>query len=223
MDVNEPYIKIQNFSFSLPLLNGSYKNILKNLNLNINKAERVGIIGKNGSGKTTFLRCLAGIYRPTNGRIIVSGKINTLFNVGVGIFPDQTGLENIHLRAMMEGLTKNERDLYISNVLEFVELGNSIYEPVKTYSAGMSMRLKFATSIFLDTNILLMDEWVGVGDKNFRENAKKSLLNFITKSGIFLIATHNEGLIKSVCNKVLVLEDGQIVFNGEVDEGLKML
>lgn len=184
---------------------------LKNINLDIKEGDRVALIGHNGSGKTTLLRVIAGVYTPVSGGINVKGKITSLLDSMLGMDEEATGLENIKLRGLFLGIYPKKIKLLIDDIVEFSELGNFINMPVRTYSSGMILRLAFAISTCIASEIILMDEWISVGDELFKKKAEKRLNEFINKSGILIIATHDYELSKKICTKHIYLEHGVIV------------
>jgi len=191
---------------------------LKNLDLEIVSGDRLGIIGHNGSGKSTLLRLLTGIYEPSSGSIQRSGSISSLVDISLGINPESTGRENIFLRGKLLGLSKKEIDTKIEEIIEFSELGDYINLPVRIYSSGMLLRLAFAVSTSITADILIMDEWLSVGDGSFGERASKRLQDLVDNSEILVIASHNKSLIEQTCNKVVWLEHGVIKKAGPVKE-----
>lgn len=191
---------------------------LKNLDLEIVAGDRLGIIGHNGSGKSTLLRLLTGIYEPSSGSIQRSGSISSLVDISLGINPESTGRENIFLRGKLLGLSKKEIDAKIEEIIDFSELGDYINLPVRIYSSGMLLRLAFAVSTSITADILIMDEWLSVGDGSFGERASKRLQDLVDNSEILVIASHNKSLIEQTCNKVIWLEHGVIKKVGLVSE-----
>jgi lipopolysaccharide transport system ATP-binding protein len=191
---------------------------LKNLDLDIVAGDRVGIIGHNGSGKSTLLRLLSGIYEPSSGSIQRTGTISSLVDISLGINPESTGRENIFLRGKLLGLSKKEIDEKIEEIIEFSELGDYINLPVRIYSSGMLLRLAFSVSTSITADILIMDEWLSVGDGSFGERASKRLQELVDNSEILVIASHTRSLIEETCNKAVWLEHGVIKKVGPVSE-----
>jgi lipopolysaccharide transport system ATP-binding protein len=191
---------------------------LKNLDLEIVSGDRLGIIGHNGSGKSTLLRLLSGIYEPSSGKITRSGSISSLVDISLGINPESTGRENIFLRGKLMGLSKKDIDEKIDEIIEFSELGDYINLPVRIYSSGMLLRLAFSVSTSITADILIMDEWLSVGDGAFAERASNRLRELVDSSEILVIASHTRSLIEETCNKVVWLEHGVIKKNGPVAE-----
>jgi ABC-type polysaccharide/polyol phosphate transport system ATPase subunit len=184
---------------------------LNHIDLEFNHGDRVGLIGHNGSGKSTLLRVIAGIYKPTTGSIRTTGTVGALLDPAAGMDVEATGIENIYLSGYMLGMTKAELDERLDDISEFTGLGNFIYLPVKTYSAGMYARLAFAISTSINPDILIIDEGIGAGDDAFMQKARRRTEEMLTTSGIFVIATHDQNLIKSFCNRTIRLEAGNIV------------
>mgnify|MGYP001162162307 FL=1 len=184
---------------------------LKNISLKLNKGDRLGIIGNNGSGKTTLLRVLTGVLVPTNGSIEVDGSINAFIDVHYGMNMEATGIENIKIRCIFLGISFKYLDSKVEEILEFSELGKYAYMPIKTYSSGMLMRLSFSIMCSIQSDIVLLDEWLSVGDDSFREKANKKLHEMIASSSIFIISTHDKPLIDNLCNKKIELSHGEIV------------
>ena len=191
---------------------------LKNLDLEISAGDRLGIMGHNGSGKSTLLRLLSGIYEPSSGKIERSGSIASLVDISLGINAESTGRENIFLRGKLMGLSKKEIDEKIDEIIEFSELGDYIILPVRIYSSGMLLRLAFSVSTSITADILIMDEWLSVGDGAFAERASNRLRELVDSSEILVIASHTRSLIEETCNKVVWLEHGVIKKVGPVAE-----
>ena len=192
--------------------------VLKGLNFEFSKGDRVGIIGKNGSGKSTLLRVLSGVYKPTKGHFVTQGKIASLIDISLGIDHEATGRENIFLRGAFLGISKKEMDKKFDEIVSFSELEDFINLPVRTYSSGMHLRLAFSVSTIIQPEILLMDEWLSVGDEEFRKKAEKRLNDLVKITDIFVVASHSRDLIEKNCNKVILLEDGLIKSIGSPKE-----
>ena len=181
---------------------------LTNLNLELKPGDRLGLIGHNGSGKTTLLRALSGAYEPDEGDVEVHGRIAALLDLNLGIDPSATGLDNIRLRGRIAGLTSKEIEARLEEIAAFTGLGGFLAMPLKTYSAGMQARLAFAAATSVEADVLLMDEWIAVGDAEFQRIAHKRLLNLVERAGILVLATHELDLLRLYCNKVMRLEGG---------------
>ena len=197
-------------------------NILNNINLKIKQGDRVSVIGKNGSGKTTLLRILAGIYKPTTGKIKISKKTTPLLDISLGFDSEATGYENIYFRSYMLGMKKKEIEAKINSIIEFSELQNEIHNPIRTYSTGMYLRLAFSVCMFVDPEILILDEWISVGDNQFIKKANKKLEELVNKSSSFIIATHSESQALKYTNRSLLISKGNIVFDGHPEEAIKI-
>ena len=181
---------------------------LSNLNLELKAGDRLGLIGHNGSGKTTLLRALSGAYEPDEGEIEVQGHIAALLDLNLGIDPTATGMDNIRLRGRIAGLSAKQVDERLPEIAEFSGLGPFLEMPVKTYSAGMQARLAFAAATAVEADVLLMDEWIAVGDADFQKIAHKRLLKLVERAGILVLASHDVELLRLYCNKVMRLEGG---------------
>lgn len=183
---------------------------LENLNINLRDGDRVGIVGHNGAGKTTLLRLLSGVYMPTSGTARIQGAIGSLIAISLGIDPEATGRENIFLRGGLLGLKKQEINRQLDEIIEFSELGDFVDMPVRTYSTGMHLRLAFAVSTVLRPEILLMDEWLSVGDEGFKYKAEERMKELVKNTNILVIATHSRDLLTHTCNRAIWLEHGRI-------------
>ena len=179
---------------------------LKNISFKLKPGDRLGVTGPNGSGKTTLLRTIAGIYSPTKGVINIKGRISSLLDVSFGLDPEATGLENIRMRGVLMGLSLNKIKSLEDEIAEFTELGKFINLPVRSYSSGMNLRLGFAVSTAIPSDILLLDEWLSVGDADFSKKAETRLNNMMKKSEIVIMASHDHQLIKKTCNQSLKFE-----------------
>jgi lipopolysaccharide transport system ATP-binding protein len=184
---------------------------LADVTLRIVQGERVGIMGHNGSGKTTLLRTLAGVYPPTRGMFTCGGTVSSLIDPSLGIEPELNGYENVELRGALIGLPRHVVKGLMPDIEAFSELGQYLAMPLRTYSTGMLMRLVFAIATAMRADILLMDEWLSVGDADFRDKAEQRLRDVVQESGILVLASHSEELIKKECNRIVVLEHGRIV------------
>src|SRR5262249_29848817 len=173
--------------------------------------DRVGILGHNGSGKTTLLRVLAGVYAPPAGAISISGRVAAMLNISLGRDMEATGIENISTRGAIMGMKPWEIDSLMDEICSFSELGDYLDMPVRTYSSGMAMRLAFAVSTSVSADIVLMDEWLSVGDASFAKKAQDRLNRLIEQAKILVIATHDENLVRNNCNRVLRLDHGRLV------------
>lgn len=194
---------------------------LKDLNFEIKKGDRVGIIGHNGAGKSTLLKVLSQITTPTEGNIKINGRIASLLEVGTGFHPEMTGRENIYMNGAILGMKKSEIDKKVDQIIEFSEIGEHIDTPVKRYSSGMYVRLAFAVAAHLDSEILIADEVLAVGDAAFQKKALGKMNELSTGEGrTVLFVSHNMGAVRQLCNKGIVLNHGKVEFNGEVEEAI---
>lgn len=184
---------------------------LDGVSLELKAGDRLGLIGGNGAGKTTLLRVLAGAYPPTAGRVEITGKVNPLLDVSIGMDPAATGYENIYMRGLLSGLSRSQIDARLNDIAEFSGLGDFLNLPLKTYSAGMQARLAFAAATSVDADILLMDEWLAVGDADFRASAHDRLEALVSRASILVLASHDVSIIESLCNKTVRLEQGRVV------------
>jgi ABC-type polysaccharide/polyol phosphate transport system ATPase subunit len=191
---------------------------LNDVNLDIRAGDRVAIIGANGAGKTTLLRVLAGIYHPTSGSVDVLGRCLPLFDLSAGFDEEATGYENIMRRGLVIGARRSEIDAKRGEIAAFTELGDRLDLPLRTYSSGMMLRLIFAVATAVEGEIVLLDEWIGVGDQQFRKKARQRLDEIVVRAGILVLASHDIELIKSTCNRAILLEEGRIVAAGATDE-----
>ena len=191
---------------------------LDRISFSVSPRERIGLIGHNGAGKSTLLRVLSRVYTPTSGSIVIDGDIGSLIDISLGIDGEATGIENIFLRAALLGIPKKKVLQELDSIIEFSELGDFIKLPVRTYSTGMHLRLAFAVSTMINPSILLMDEWLSVGDKSFQQKAERRLNELIERSNILVIASHSKELIERCCTRVLWLEHGSIKMDGPAEE-----
>jgi lipopolysaccharide transport system ATP-binding protein len=189
---------------------------LDSLSFEFNQGDRIGLVGHNGSGKTTLLRVLSGIYSPTKGDLRVCGRVVSLLDVSMGLDPDATGFENIYLRGIMSGYTPYEIREKTEEIADFSELGEYLDFPVRTYSSGMLLRLAFAISTNVEADILIMDEWLSVGDNDFSAKAAARLESLVDSASILVLASHSQELIAQVCNRQISLEHGKIVDSIEI-------
>lgn len=191
---------------------------LTNINIDLNSGDRVGLIGPNGAGKSTLLRVLSGVYSPTSGSISSKGKVSSLIDLTLGMDVEASGIENIYIQGELFEISKKVIDKNIDEIINFSELKEFIELPIRTYSAGMIFRLGFSVLTFLQPEILIMDEWIAVGDNNFSKKVNERLKVILTKTKVFVIASHSKDLILDVCNRVVWIENGSIRLDGSPKE-----
>jgi lipopolysaccharide transport system ATP-binding protein len=193
---------------------------LKNVTLKIVPGERVGLLGHNGAGKSTFLKMVAGLYPVSSGERIVKGTVRSLFDISLGFEPEATGRENILYRGLLLGLSPRFMRSIESEIIEFADIGEFIDYPIKTYSAGMQVRLAFAISTAVGGDILLLDEVIGAGDANFMIKARKRIGELVEKAEILLLASHDFVTLQSICSRGLVFHHGHIIYDGAIDDAV---
>jgi len=195
---------------------------LENLTFTLQDGDRVGIVGHNGAGKSTLLRLLSGVYFPSRGSVKINGEISSLIDISLGIDHEATGRENIYIRGSLLGLSKAVINKNIDEIIEFSELGGFADMPVRTYSSGMHLRLAFAVSTIVHPQILLMDEWLSVGDEGFKEKARTRMHELVDKTSILVIASHSKEQLLQVCNRIIWLEHGRILMDGNATQVAEM-
>ena len=191
---------------------------LHEVSVSLGESDRLALIGANGAGKTTLLRVMAGVYEPTGGLVTVNGRISSMFDIGIGIDPELNGYDNIRLRGLLLQLSPAEIEKKLEAIADFTELGDYLDMPVRTYSSGMMMRLTFAVSTCFVPEIVLMDEWIVTADQHFKSKAQKRIEEFINKSSIFVLATHDLDQLQQWCTKALWLQNGRTRAFGPVGE-----
>ena len=195
---------------------------LENITFTIRDKEVVGIIGKNGAGKSTTLGLIAGVLAPSKGEIFVKGKIAPLLELGAGFHPDLTGRENIILNGILLGMTRKEILSKLDSIIEFSELGDFIDEPIRIYSSGMLSRLGFSVAVHVDPDILLIDEVLSVGDFRFQEKSKNKIYEFKQRGKTIVFVSHDIETIKELCTKVILINNHKLVYEGEVEKGVEI-
>lgn len=193
---------------------------LEDLNFTLQDGDRVGLVGHNGAGKSTLLRLLSGVYQPSIGTARIDGEVGSLLDISLGINGEATGRENIYMRGGLLGLKRSEVTRQLDEIIAFSELGDFIDMPVRTYSTGMHLRLAFSVSTVLRPEILLMDEWLSVGDESFRHKAEARMAEIVQSTHILVIASHSRALIHNTCNRVLWLEHGHLKMDGNPEKVL---
>ncbi len=194
---------------------------LKDISIDVNKGEVLGIIGRNGSGKSTILRVMTGILPADNGLVLTRGKQTLLAGLGTGFSSHQTGRENAYIFGSILGKSKTEINEKMDEIISFSELEEFIDQPLRTYSAGMKARLGLAVAGAIAPDILLIDEVLGVGDPKFREKSKKRILGMVKDAGTVVIVSHSFGLMKSICTRIAHIHEGEIVFIGDPELAIK--
>lgn len=195
---------------------------LKGVSFEIEEGKILGIIGKNGSGKSTMLRAIAGIFSPDKGSINLHGNSISLLSIGVGFNKKLTGRENIYLSGMLLGFSEEQIKEKEKDIIEFADIGDFINKPVKTYSSGMHSKLAFAITAILETDIMLIDEVLSVGDKKFKQKSYNKMKELISdEHRTVIIVSHSLGTIKELCDEVLWLNDGKVVEIGKPAEIIK--
>ena len=195
---------------------------LNGVNFEVKQGEKVGIIGKNGAGKSTLLKIISRITEPTDGKIEFYGKISSMLEVGTGFNRELTGRENIYLNGAILGMTKAEIDEKFDDILEFSEVGKFIDTPVKRYSSGMFVRLAFAVASHLDPDILLVDEVLAVGDTRFQKKCIQKMRSIADSGKTILFVSHQMNTIRQLCDRVIVLKEGKVIYDGEVEGGIRL-
>jgi len=222
------FVRAQDLTIEYPIRRASVRTpgsshcfaALNSISFELSAGDRLGLLGRNGSGKSTLLKTLAGVYPPVSGRLEIEGSIAAIFNAQLGFQKDATGLENIFLRGAMLGISFSEIDKVVPEILEFSELGDWIHQPIELYSSGMALRLAFAITTTIRSDILLLDEWLGAGDSAFLAKARTRLEEMIEHASIIVLATHNLSLMRSQCKRALVLDDGHIIFLGDIETAI---
>lgn len=196
--------------------------VLDNVSLSIPEGQTIGIVGKNGAGKSTMMKLIAGVTYPSSGEVVIRGKVAPLIELGAGFHGELTGYENIYLNAAILGLHKKEVVQKIDNIVKFSELGEYIYEPVKRYSSGMHIRLGFSIAIHLNAPLLLIDEVLAVGDIKFQKKCLTALTKFRNEDGKTIVfVSHDEAAVTSFCDRAILLDKGRIVADGTPKEVLE--
>jgi ABC-type polysaccharide/polyol phosphate transport system ATPase subunit len=190
---------------------------INNLSLKIHQGERVGITGPNGSGKTTLLKLIAGISQPTQGSIVTHGRIVSLIDLEAGFHPDLTGEENIFLNGLIIGMTQSEIEAQFTKIVEFADIGQFIDAPLHTYSEGMKLRLGFAIAVHSQPDILILDEAIAVGDRNFQQKSTHKLKEFFKAGKTIILVTHWVALLRKHCSRIIFMERGKVTQDGNVE------
>lgn len=246
LDRNDPELRLDNVSVAFPIYQAGTRSLkkhllfrgtggqiatdanhqivvaaLKDVSLIIEAGDRVALIGSNGAGKTTLLRVMAGIYQPSIGSVTSCGRISPMFDIALGIDSELTGYDNVRLRGMLLGLTRGEIEGYMSDIVEFTELGAYLDLPVRTYSSGMITRLTFAVATCFSPEILLMDEWIMAGDAAFLAKAQHRVASFVQRASILVLASHSLEICRQWCTKAIWMDRGQIKMTGDIETVLQ--
>ncbi|WP_290055913.1 galactan export ABC transporter ATP-binding subunit Wzt/RfbE [Amycolatopsis solani] len=191
---------------------------LQDITLSLEEGDRVGLVGHNGAGKSTLLRLLAGIYEPTRGSSRVVGRIAPVFDLGVGLDPEVSGRENILIRGLFLGMNRRQMEKRIDDIAEFTELGDYLHLPLRTYSAGMRVRLALGVVTTIDPEILILDEGLGAIDAAFLAKARSRLVDLARRSGVLVFASHSDELLTELCTTALWMDEGRIRTSGSLRE-----
>ncbi|NTU46255.1 ABC transporter ATP-binding protein [Candidatus Roizmanbacteria bacterium] len=195
---------------------------LKDLSFTVEKGECVGIIGKNGAGKSTLLKLIAQVSSPTSGTATINGKVAPLIELGAGFHPELTGRENVFLNGVILGMKESFIKKKFADIVQFAELNEFIDMPVKYYSSGMYMRLAFSVAIFIEPEILLIDEILAVGDTAFQEKCLQKMNEFKKNGTTIIFVSHSMDTVKNFCDRVIYLQEGKILYDGETKKGLEL-
>lgn len=191
---------------------------LRDIDLSIEKGDRLGILGLNGAGKSTLLKIIAGVQKPTEGNVNVRGKIAPLLELGAGFEGEYTGIENIYLYGSVLGYHRDFINEKFNEIVEFSELGEFIKVPLKNYSSGMKSRLGFSIATIVEPDVLILDEVLSVGDAKFKKKCEAKIQSMFDKGVTVLFVSHSLAQVKKICNKAILLEKGQLIANGSIDE-----
>jgi ABC-2 type transport system ATP-binding protein len=194
---------------------------LHDVTLSLREGDRVGLVGHNGAGKSTLLRLLAGIYEPTRGVAEISGRVAPVFDLGVGMDPEISGLENIMIRGLFLGMTRKQMEQRVDDIAEFTELGDFLRMPLRTYSTGMRVRLALGVVTSIDPEILLLDEGIGAVDSAFLEKSKRRLSDLVDRSGLLVFASHSDEFLRELCDTAIWMEHGRVREQGPLEDILR--
>ncbi len=194
---------------------------LKNLNLDIKKGDILGVVGRNGCGKSTLLKLIAGVLKPNEGSISVKGKITALLELGAGFNPEFTGIDNIQFYAKVLGISDDEFEEKLPDIINFAELGDFLYQPVKTYSSGMKARLGFSVAVHVDPEILILDEVLAVGDALFKRKCYAKMEEFFKAGKTIIYVSHDSNSVTQLCNRAVLIHEGNIIMDSEPKEVAK--
>ncbi len=198
----------------------TYVHCLKNINIALSSGDRLGLIGHNGSGKTTLLKVLSGIYPLGTGTVTLNGNVSTFISQGLGMSPEMTAIDYLEMQCVIRNYTKQQTKAFIQEVSDFIELGEFVFMPIRTYSSGMKARLFASSALFFPCDILLIDEGIGAGDSQFSEKFNARMNEFFKAAKIMVLATHAREMLLEWCNKAVVMKKGEIIFAGPVADAL---
>lgn len=217
--MNEPLIALQNVGFTYRTLAGMFKvnkfQALKSISFDVRPGETLGVIGSNGSGKSTLLKILARIYRPDSGSIVFNARKISILSLSLGFDPRLSGVDNAVLSSMLLGASFREATQLVEGIMAFSELGEFANKPVKTYSSGMRARLGFSVALNMQTDVLLIDEALAVGDAKFKEKSERAIVERVTSSQTVVLVSHSEAQIKRLCDRAVWIEKGELILEGD--------
>lgn len=198
-----------------------YVHCLSNINIDLASGDRIGLVGHNGAGKSSLLKACTGIYPLNSGEVFLEGEVSAFISQGSGSNPEMTAVDYLEMQCVIRDYSKKQTQAFIQDVLEFIQLGEFAFTPMRTYSSGMNARLFASSALFFPCDILLIDEGIGAGDSQFSEKFNIKLHQFFQSAKIMVLATHNRDLMKQWCNQAIVLKKGEIVYKGEVEDAWK--
>jgi ABC-type polysaccharide/polyol phosphate transport system ATPase subunit len=193
---------------------------LRDVSFRVEEGESVAIVGRNGAGKSTLLGLVAGLTAPAKGKVVVRGRAAALLERGAGVHPDLTGVENLRLNASLLGMSRKRTEEMFHRITAFADIGDFIFEPLRTYSMGMSMRLAFAVAIHVDPDILIIDEVLAVGDQAFQEKCRERIRAFQDEGKTLLFVSHSGAAVQELCTRAIWLDHGRVVMDGAAAEVL---
>jgi len=196
---------------------------LKNVSFTLEQGDSIGLMGLNGSGKSTLLKLISGVMAPDDGQVLTRGRVAGLIEVGAGFHPELSGRENVYLNAAILGMSEEETDAKFDSIVEFSEMGKFLNNEVRHYSSGMFMRLAFAVAIHTECDIFLMDEMLSVGDQPFKRKCMRKIMELKESGKTMVYVSHNPRQVLRVCNRGIVLEKGELVFEGPAEDAVKKL
>lgn len=222
----EPIISLQDVAVRYKrtgsiLRRRTYFDALKSISLDIYPSETLGIVGRNGGGKSTLLRVISGIIRPDNGRVVNRGASVSLLALQAGFDPNLSGRDNAILSGLLQGCSRREVEAHLDEIMEYSEIGDFFFEPVRTYSTGMRARLGFSITTIISPDVLLVDEVLGVGDRYFKDKAERTMVAKIQSQQTVVLVSHSHAQIERLCDRVVLIDRGISIASGEPNEVLK--